>query len=288
MSAFQDNSFSIANTPLVQIQRIGGPPKGRLLAKIEGRNPGYSVKCRIGAGMVWDAEEKGLFGSKHFARRPVVPVEWIKALVNLDMVGRLRKDQLTVYGSRTGYGWRRLVSLQNDASQLAIDFTWNIKTTADHYPFFQRNVPVILMHMLGTPRTMQDNPVYSNVTAEVGSYLEDRIDFAVRHGVKRNRIVIDPGIGFGKTLDHNLELLRNLPGLVDRCGPILVGASRKSFIGQITGRTRPEERQAGSLGVAAWAVAHGAHILRVHDVLDTCDVCRMLDRFICGEPQCNG
>ncbi len=142
---------------------------------------------------------------------------------------------------------------------------------------------VVLMHMKGTPRTMQENPVYKDVTAEVCAYLKSRIDFADQHGVPPNRIAIDPGIGFGKTVEHNLELLRNLPQLT-LCGcPVLVGASRKSFIGQLTGRPRPEDRLAGSLGVAAWAVTHGSHILRVHDVLDTCDVCRMLDTLSFGD-----
>ncbi len=142
---------------------------------------------------------------------------------------------------------------------------------------------VVLMHMKGTPRTMQRNPEYGDVVREVCDYLKARIDFAVSHGVARECIVADPGIGFGKTVDHNLALLRGLPTLIAGCGPVLVGASRKRFIGQVTGHADPGERLAGSLGVAAWSAAHGAHILRVHDVLDTCDVCRMLDRFACGE-----
>lgn len=142
---------------------------------------------------------------------------------------------------------------------------------------------VVLMHMKGTPRTMQAHPEYGNVTEEVRDYMKSRADVAIQHGVARNRIVIDPGIGFGKSTEHNLKLLRGLPVLTG-CGyPLLVGASRKSFIGQLTGRTAPADRRAGSLGAAAWAVANGAHILRVHDVLDTCDVCRMLDTFICGD-----
>lgn len=142
---------------------------------------------------------------------------------------------------------------------------------------------VILMHMQGTPKTMQSNPLYENVAAEVCDYLKSRIDFAEQHGVARDRIVVDPGIGFGKTLEHNMDLLRELPTF-SSCGcALLVGASRKRFIGQITGRANPDERLAGSLGTAAWAVANGAHILRVHDVLDTCDVCRMLDTFISGD-----
>jgi dihydropteroate synthase len=142
---------------------------------------------------------------------------------------------------------------------------------------------VVLMHMKGTPRTMQSDPAYGNVVEEVRDYLKSRIDVAIQHGVARNRIVIDPGIGFGKTMEHNLALLRGLPALAECDSPLLVGASHKSFIGQLTGRKAPIERRAGSLGAAAWAVANGAHILRVHDVLDTCDVCRILDTFISGD-----
>ncbi len=147
----------------------------------------------------------------------------------------------------------------------------------------QTGAGVVLMHMKGTPRTMQKNPVYDDVVAEVRDYLKQRVEYAEQHGVARDCIAVDPGIGFGKTTEHNLELLRHLPDLCLSGWPLLIGASRKSFIGQITGRTNPADRLAGSLGVAAWSVANGTHILRVHDVFDTCDVCRMLDRFACGE-----
>lgn len=142
---------------------------------------------------------------------------------------------------------------------------------------------IILMHMKGTPSTMQLNPAYGNVVDEVRGYLAARIDFAERQGVARDRMVIDPGIGFGKNLQHNMELLKKLPELAKCTCPILVGASRKRFIGQITGRRQPSDRLAGSLAVAVWAIMHGAHILRVHDVIDTCDVCRMLDTFLQGD-----
>ena len=142
---------------------------------------------------------------------------------------------------------------------------------------------VVLMHMKGTPRTMQANPEYDNVTAEVSSYLLNRVRRAEEAGIARNRIVLDPGIGFGKTLEHNLQLMKQLPELLDTGYPVLIGASRKSFIGSVTGRTSPNERLAGSLGIAAWSITCGAHILRVHDVIDTCDVCLMLDRFSAGE-----
>ncbi len=143
---------------------------------------------------------------------------------------------------------------------------------------------VVLMHMKGTPRTMQNAPVYADVVKEVGAYLVARATWAEQQGVARERIVLDPGLGlFGKTLEHNLELLRGLPKLAEHGYPLLIGASRKRFIGEITGRTQPTERVAGSLGAAAWAIAHGAHILRVHDVIDTCDLCRILDTLASGE-----
>lgn len=142
---------------------------------------------------------------------------------------------------------------------------------------------VVLMHMKNSPQTMQNNPEYENVVQEVSSYLRTQLDFAVQHGVQRDRLVIDPGLGFGKTIEHNLKLLRRLSQLADCGSPVLAGASRKSFIGHLTGRKNLEERLAGSLGVAAWAVLHGAHILRVHDVIDTCDVCRLMDTLVNGD-----
>lgn len=142
---------------------------------------------------------------------------------------------------------------------------------------------VVLMHMKGSPKTMQDRPDYADVVAEVGAYLRGRLDFAEQHGVRRDRMVVDPGIGFGKTVEHNLDLLRKLPVLAECGSPILIGASRKNFIGTVTGRNNPTERCAGSLGAATWAAVHGAHILRVHDVIDTCDACRLVDTLLAGE-----
>ena len=142
---------------------------------------------------------------------------------------------------------------------------------------------IILMHMKGSPRTMQHNPSYRDVVNEVGSYLKKRINFALQFDIDHERMVADPGIGFGKTLEHNLELLTGLPELLEGGTPILIGASRKRFIGQITGNENPDDRLGGSLGAAAWSVMQGAHILRVHDVIETCDLCRMLDTLISGE-----
>jgi dihydropteroate synthase len=142
---------------------------------------------------------------------------------------------------------------------------------------------IILMHMKGSPQTMQDDPTYRDVVSDVSSYLKSRIDLALQCGIERERIIADPGIGFGKTRDHNLNLLNHLPELLECGTPMLIGASRKRFIGQITGNENPDERLGGSLGAAAWAIMRGAHILRVHDVIETCDLCRMLDTLISGE-----
>jgi dihydropteroate synthase len=129
---------------------------------------------------------------------------------------------------------------------------------------------LILMHMKGTPRTMQDDPRYDDVVAEVGAHLSSRLERAVAAGVRREGIWLDPGIGFGKTVEHNLELVARL-GELKRLGrPLVVGASRKSFIGKLTGRP-VDERLGGSLAIAAIAAANGADVLRVHDVAPTRD-----------------
>lgn len=125
---------------------------------------------------------------------------------------------------------------------------------------------VVLMHMLGTPKTMQTDPHYDDVVAEVGEYLAARAQAAQEAGIERQALVLDPGIGFGKTVDHNLELIRNLPSLGALGYPLLLGASRKAFIGKLTGRTVPRERLWGTLGAHLLGAALGAHMVRVHDV----------------------
>lgn len=135
----------------------------------------------------------------------------------------------------------------------------------------ERGVGFCLMHMRGDPPTMQNDPRYDDVVREVGDFLEQRIAAATKAGISEEMIVVDPGIGFGKTLQHNLALLAGLPSLVTRLGrPILVGLSRKGMIGELTGRDT-EHRMAGSLGGALAAVARGASVVRVHDVQETVD-----------------
>lgn len=129
---------------------------------------------------------------------------------------------------------------------------------------------VCLMHMRGEPRTMQVRPEYEDVVREVAAFLAERARACRAAGIARERLLLDPGIGFGKTVTHNLELLRHLPALSDEGLPILVGASRKSTIGQLTGRP-PGGRLAGSIGAAVFAVLRGAAMVRVHDVEETVD-----------------
>lgn len=127
---------------------------------------------------------------------------------------------------------------------------------------------VVLMHMQGSPENMQDKPRYSNVVAEVSVYLKKRVNAAIQAGVQRENLIIDPGIGFGKRLEDNLNLLQNLDAFHALGCPVLLGASRKSFIGALDDSTA-EERLGGSLAAALWGSAHGASMIRVHDVKQT-------------------
>lgn len=138
-----------------------------------------------------------------------------------------------------------------------------------------RGVPVIVMHAKGTPETMQVDPRYDDVTREVIDFLEERIDFAVAQGIARNRIVTDPGIGFGKSQAHNLTLLRDIAAFHDLGLPVLLGVSRKRFIGDIGGAPEARDRLAGSLAVGLDAVSQGVHILRVHDTGATLQALRL-------------
>lgn len=138
----------------------------------------------------------------------------------------------------------------------------------------QAGAGLVLMHMQGTPDTMQHAPRYDDVVGEVAQFLAERVRFAIDHGVAKDRIVVDPGIGFGKTLGHNLDLLANLRVFTELGYPLLVGPSRKGFIGQLTDQS-VEERGWGTAGVVALAVEQGANILRVHDVGPMKDVAKV-------------
>jgi dihydropteroate synthase len=129
----------------------------------------------------------------------------------------------------------------------------------------QAGCEVVLMHMLGDPRTMQENPVYDDVVDDIRAFLAERIGFAVSRGIDERRIWVDPGIGFGKTVEHNLELHRRLGELVELGRPVAFGSSRKSFIGRLTG-AEVDQRLGGTIASNVIAYANGARMLRVHDV----------------------
>jgi len=148
----------------------------------------------------------------------------------------------------------------------------------------RRGAPVILMHMQGTPRTMQLNPTYSDVTGEVAAFLRGRLAAAADAGVDPGSVLLDPGIGFGKSVGHNLELLRRLSEFTDLGRPLVVGTSRKGFIGKVLGEKPPAPGKApdpsarvfGTAATVAWAAANGAGVVRVHDVGPMSQVVRMV------------
>jgi dihydropteroate synthase len=129
-----------------------------------------------------------------------------------------------------------------------------------------RGCDCCLMHMLGEPRTMQQDPRYDDVVDDVKAFLLGRMEFAVGQGVAEERILLDPGIGFGKTVEHNLELLRRLDELVALGRPVVIGTSRKSFLGRLTGRSDPAQRLPGTIATNVIAYERGARVFRVHEV----------------------
>jgi dihydropteroate synthase len=201
---------------------------------------------RPGARPVGETEEK--------AR--VVPV--IKALAGEGALVSIDSRHASVMEAALDAGARivnDVTALEGDPDSLAL--------------VAKREVPVVLMHMRGDPGTMQDDPRYDDVVAEVRDYLGRRVAACVAAGIPKQRIAVDPGIGFGKTVDHNLALIRHLDRLADLDCTILLGVSRKSFIGALSKGEPATERLPGSLAAALAGVARGAHILRVHDVAAT-------------------
>lgn len=152
---------------------------------------------------------------------------------------------------------------------------WNDVTALRHaadslHTAAELGCEVVLMHMQGEPGTMQANPRYGDVVAQVRDFLAERADAAMAAGVRREAISLDPGIGFGKTLAHNLDLLRNLPALAGLGFPLVLGVSRKRTVQMIDATAAdPSDRLGGSLALALWCAEHGAAVLRVHDVRET-------------------
>src|SRR3954471_5103846 len=146
-----------------------------------------------------------------------------------------------------------------------------------------KDLDCCLMHMLGEPRTMQRDPRYTDVVADVKAFLTERMEAATRAGVKEERIQLDPGIGYGKTIEHNLELLRRLRELPDLGRPLVIGTSRKSFLGKITGRD-VTERVPATIATCVMAYERGASVFRVHDVAAVADALKVADATVAGWP----
>ena len=175
---------------------------------------------------------------------------------------------------------RRTVIMQRALEQGWVDIINDVQALEDEgavdllaqYP----TMGVCLMHMQGLPQTMQDNPHYQDVVCEVSRYLKQRLAVCEQAGMVRERMVLDVGFGFGKTLEHNVLLMQHLDDLLQECDtPLLVGVSRKRMIGDLTGETVPSERVHGSVAAALAAVARGAQIIRVHDVKATVDAVKV-------------
>ena len=161
--------------------------------------------------------------------------------------------------------------VMKEAVAAGADIINDIKALLDHGAVevaAAAQVPVCLMHMQGQPRTMQHSPLYQDVVKEVGEFLQQRAEVCIAAGIPKSQIILDPGFGFGKSLQHNYQLLSQLSDLLGLNYPLLVGMSRKSMIGQLV-QVPPEERLAGSLACATIAVMKGARIIRVHDVKET-------------------
>jgi dihydropteroate synthase len=142
-------------------------------------------------------------------------------------------------------------------------------------------VPVIIMHMKGTPGDMQDNPVYENLMGEIKAFFKETISKAETNGISRDMLILDPGIGFGKSFDHNLQIIRDLKELEDLGLPILLGSSRKAFIGNLLDKS-PEERDTGTMATVAAGIMNGAHIVRVHNVKMAKETVSIVDSIIAG------
>jgi dihydropteroate synthase len=142
------------------------------------------------------------------------------------------------------------------------------------------NSPVVIMHIKGTPKNMQDNPEYKDVVREITEFLRERIQFLESNGIESEKIIIDPGIGFGKKLEHNISIIRRLAELKQLKKPILIGLSRKSMIGMILGGIPPEERLTGTIALHTIALMNGASIIRVHDVKEGVQTCRIVEAII--------
>lgn len=172
-------------------------------------------------------------------------------------------------GEVVGAALKAGASIVNDISALRFDETMGAIVA-------KAGVPVVLMHMKGTPRDMQEAPQYEDLISEIMNFLRDAAGHAADSGIKKELIIIDPGIGFGKTFDHNLEIIRGFSRFRELGMPLLFGPSNKAFIGKILGR-EPHERDTGTMAAIAAGIMNGAHIVRVHNVKKAVETVKIVD-----------
>lgn len=205
---------------------------------------------------------------------PVSPEEEIRRTVPvIETISRQITCPISIDTYRADVAKRALdagASIVNDISGLRFDPLMP-KVVSDC------KVPVVIMHMKGTPKDMQLNPVYNALIPEILDYFRKRIEFAVNAGIGEDLIAIDPGIGFGKTFDHNLIILNNLHELTRLGKPLLVGPSRKAFLGRLLNGAAPDERTEGTAAAVAISIIKGANIIRVHDVKEMSKVAIVAD-----------
>jgi dihydropteroate synthase len=210
---------------------------------------------------------------------PVEPSEQIRRIV--PVISAIRKQSaITISVDTTN--WQVAQAALDAGAELVNDISAG-REDSDMLPqVARRGVPVILMQMQGTPLTMQNAPQYARVTAEVAEFLTQRAAAAASVGIDRGKILIDPGVGFGKTAEHSLTLLRDLSVLVALGYPVVVGTSRKSFIGKVLGEPDPLKRYWGDAATNSWVVANGAAVVRVHDVGAMAQVVRTTNAIMRG------
>ena len=213
---------------------------------------------RPGAGDVDAAEE---------LRRVIPVIRAISDGIDIPVSIDTRKAKVAEEALKAG------ASIVNDVSGLRHDPAMAVVVA-------KSGAYVIVMHMKGTPQNMQANPVYYNLMKELAEYFKGSVEIASKAGVKKEKIIIDPGIGFGKTVEHNIEILNRLGELKKLDMPICVGTSRKSFIGKILNSSKAEDRLAGTIATCVIAVMNGANILRVHDVKEVKEAALITDSIL--------
>jgi dihydropteroate synthase len=234
-----------------------------------GRAVEHGIKM---AGDGADIIDVGGESTRPFSRKISVDEELERVIPVIDALSKEISIPISIDTYKAGVakeGLRAGASIVNDISALRFD--------PDMASIVAReDVPLVLMHMKGTPENMQENPVYADVIEEISGFFKHAIKTAVKAGIREDLIIIDPGIGFGKTFDHNLQLIRGLKQFLELNRPVLLGPSNKAFIGHILD-AGPDQRETGTMAAIAYAVINGAHIVRVHNVKKAVETVRVID-----------